>query len=420
MARRRRGQFPKPKKENGQWKIRYWTDQAQADGSIRRVRKTKCLGKLSEITSREAQKAAQRFLQPINDVVEGIEHSEKTVSQLIAQWQVAVKPNLKPSTQASYEWGFKRINRVFGRFAVADIERADVQAFLTEARKQLAPESIHDLHARLSGLFSTAENWGWIPRGTNPAKGKLYLPERIPARRKRILTPEQFQNLLMALPQPYNTALMLAGMAGLRKGEIAALRWNDIQPRAVIVDEAVYRGRLGTPKTPRSRRRVAIGPALEKALEDCRKRAKFTGSEDFVFGIRTNTPIDLRDVVARHVKPACVKLGIPLVSWHDLRHTYTTWGRKAGVKAETMRDQLGHVSVQITLDVYSHVDDNQADAGLIESYALPDYGTSNGTPASIATIPNQLKRMVGALGFEPRASCSRSRRATKLRYAPTA
>jgi hypothetical protein len=135
MARRRRGQFPKPKKENGQWKIRYWTDQAQPDGSIRRVRKTKCLGKLSEITSREAQKEAQRFLQPINDVVEGIEHAEKTVSQLIAQWQVAVKPNLKLSTQANYEWAYARARAFFGHVAVSDISKADVQEFLTASSR---------------------------------------------------------------------------------------------------------------------------------------------------------------------------------------------------------------------------------------------------------------------------------------------
>ena len=70
-----------------------------------------------------------------------------------------------------------------------------------------------------------------------------------------------------------------------------------------------------------------------------------------------------------------MKLGIPLVSWHDLRHTYTTWGRKAGVKAEVTRDQPGHVSVQVTLDLYSHADDKQAEAGLIEGSALAGIGT---------------------------------------------
>jgi hypothetical protein len=57
MARRRRGQFPQPKKENGQWKIRYYTDQAQADGDIRRVRKTKCLGHVTDAPHRGSQRS---------------------------------------------------------------------------------------------------------------------------------------------------------------------------------------------------------------------------------------------------------------------------------------------------------------------------------------------------------------------------
>ena len=184
MARRRRGQFPKPKKEKGQWKIRYYTDQAQEDGIVRRVRKTKCLGRVGEMTLTEARKEAQRFLQPINDVEPGVEHAEKTMNQLIAQWREIVKPNFKRSTQESYEWAFKRIVRAFGPVPVASVEKADVQAFLTSVARELAPESVRDLRARLRGLMSIAEEWDWIRLGRNPASGRLRLPPRVPVREK--------------------------------------------------------------------------------------------------------------------------------------------------------------------------------------------------------------------------------------------
>ena len=100
--------------------------------------------------------------------------------------------------------------------------------------------------------------------------------------------------------------------------------------------------------------------------------ARFKGPDDFMFAIRTNTPIDLHTAVPRHIKPAALRIGIPAVSWHDLRHTYTTWGRRAGIKAETMRDQLGHSSVLMTLDVYSHAQDRANEAEMIERYAWPD------------------------------------------------
>ena len=140
MARRRRWQSPTPRKERGQWKIRYYTDQAQADGTVQRVKKTKCLGRVEEMTFTEAKKESARFLQPINDVEPGIEYQEKTVNDLIQLWRRDVKPNLKRSTQESYEWGFKRIVPWFGPMPVSEIEKADVQAFLTASARELAPE----------------------------------------------------------------------------------------------------------------------------------------------------------------------------------------------------------------------------------------------------------------------------------------
>ena len=71
----------------------------------------------------------------INDVEPGVEYAEKTMNQLIAQWRETIKPNLKRSTQESYEWAFKRIVAAFGSWPVAEIIRGDVQRFLTDAGK---------------------------------------------------------------------------------------------------------------------------------------------------------------------------------------------------------------------------------------------------------------------------------------------
>lgn len=372
MARRRRGQFPEPKQENGQWKIRYWIDQVQDDGLRRRVRRTKCLGLVDQLTETQARKEACRFLQPINDVEEGIEYSGKTMQQLIAKWRDAVEPAMKLSTQLSYEWAFKRIKSAFGNSSIGVIGKADIQAFLTLASKQLSPESVRDLRARLRGVLTAAEEWGWIRSGSNPARGKLRLPPREFVRPRVVLAPAEFHRLLLALRQPYNTIVTLAVLGGLRRGELAALRWRDnLEVGRLVVDEAVYNGKLGSPKTPKSKREVSIGPIAQGAIDEWHKHAKFGGGDDFMFAIRTNSPIDLHTAVARHLKPAALRAGVPVVSWHDLRHTYTTWGRVAGIKPETMRDQLGHSSVLMTLDVYSHAQDRTTEALLIERYACP-------------------------------------------------
>jgi integrase len=122
--------------------------------------------------------------------------------------------------------------------------------------------------------------------------------------------------------------------------------------------------RITTPKTAKSRRDVVIGPVAQQAINHWRAACwpstgksmpAFTVPDDFMFAIRTNTPIDLHTAVERHLKVTAKAANVPAVSWHDFRHTYTTWGRLAGMKPEVMRDQLGHSSVLMTLDVYSHV-----------------------------------------------------------------
>ena len=148
-----------------------------------------------------------------------------------------------------------------------------------------------------------------------------------------------------------------------------ALRWLDLTDGRVIVDEAVYRGTLDTPKTDNANRQVRVGPVVQQALAEWREVAPFTAPDDFVFSIKTNSSITLKNAIERHTQPACRRLDIPEVSWHDLRHRYTTWGRRAGVRAEAMRVQLGHASVTTTLDIYSHVDDSDGVAEAIERYA---------------------------------------------------
>ena len=316
---------------------------------------------------------------------------------LVARWTTAVKPTLKFSTQTGYDWALKRILPAFGDSELNAIGRADVQVFLTGAGESLSSESIRDLRRCLRGLLSAAEEWGWIGNG-NPAGGRLRLPERAPKRPKVILWPEQFRALISHLRQPYRAIVTLAVLGGLRRGELAVLRWNDNrEPGKVVIDEACYWGkadkskglkswRINTPKTRKSRREVAIGSIAQRAINEWRAArwpstgkpmAPFTEPDDFMFAIRKNTPmnmpIDLHTAVERHLKIAAEAAKVPAVSWHDLRHTYTTWGRLAGMKPEIMRDQLGHSSVLMTLDVYSHANQATERAGevaMIEQYAM--------------------------------------------------
>ena len=296
---RKRGQFPKPKNVGGKWRIWYRTDQAQLDGTIKRVQKCKTLGSVRAMTLRQAQKEALRILEPINEVQVGIVHSDKTMRQLITQWCKSVAPTLKHSTQESYAWAIKRVAPAFGHVPVAAVGGSDVQALLTAASGELSSISGRNLKMHLSGLLTAACEWGWILQ--NPARGRFRLPPKIPVQRRRVLSPEEFHRLVAALPQPYSTIVSLAGLSGLRAGELAALLWHHIEPGFVVVEQAVYRGKLGTPKSRHSAKRVPIGPMTEKALTEWRGIAPLTGPDDYVFGLRTNGPLDMHNTAARHL-----------------------------------------------------------------------------------------------------------------------
>ena len=137
------------------------------------------------------------------------------------------------------------------------------------------------------------------------------------------------------------------------------------------MDEAVYRGVLGTPKSVKSRRVVTVPEKAVELIEEWRGQCAFTESTDFAFSIRTNSPIDLNREMERTIKPVAEKLGLHRFSWHDFRHAYTTWGRQAGVEAEIMRDQVGHSSVAMTQDIYTHLDDRTGAAEKIGHFVWP-------------------------------------------------
>lgn len=365
--RRRRGQNPKPRRIKDVWRIWIWKDVADENGRVRRKQTSRTLGTVSEMTYSEACQRAREVVEPINRMDAGIEFQSRTMNQLITAWRESAKPHLKRSTQGSYEWAIKRIQPALGRVPVAEIDKAMVQKLLTEASRELSPISVRNLQAHLSGILSLAIDWGWIAR--NPARGRLRLPPKVRARRRVILTPNQIGHLVKELPQPYNVVVLLMVLTGLRAGEVAALRWDDIGQDTVTVDEAVYRGTLGTPKSLYSAEEVCIGPSVRQAIEEWRKGAEFTAERDFVFAVRTNSPIDLHNAMARHVRPGCRRLGLPPVSWHDLRHTYATWGRRAGIQPEAMRQLMRHADITTTLGIYSHIGEERAlEAAKIEAF----------------------------------------------------
>ena len=128
-----------------------------------------------------------------------------------------------------------------------------------------AQKSVDNIHDTLSAILRSAVDWGYVPE--NPAKG-VRPPKLRPVRPKWVLTTSQARALLQALTELPRTVVGVAIATGLRRGELLALRWKDIDQRArtITVREAVYDGTFDTPKTEAGCRQLPLSAAAVQLL----------------------------------------------------------------------------------------------------------------------------------------------------------
>jgi integrase len=202
----------------------------------------------------------------------------------------------------------------------------------------------------LSKLFSRAMNWGWME--FNPAQN-IGLPpmERTPS--ARILSPEEIGKLAANLGEMVRTVFLLGTLTGLRIGELLALKLQDVDTThaRLCVRRDVYRGQVGTPKTPGSERQVPLASPLIPILQSWLS-IRPTRS-DWLFPSTAGTPLRDRNLMRRHLWPACARLGIPRFGWHSLRRTFSTLNGNAGVAVPVLQSLLGHASPETSM-IYTH------------------------------------------------------------------
>src|SRR5688572_20255069 len=174
----------------------------------------------------------------------------------------------------------------------------------------------------------------------------------------------------------FEALYVLAITTGLRRGELLGLRWDDadLKQGTLRVGRALVRegGRhtLGETKTRRGRRQINLTPRTVNALKDHRKKqleekVKLAGlykDHGLIFASGVGTPINPENLVKRYFKPLLEKAGLPEVRFHDLRHTCATLLLGRGVHPKIVQELLGHATIAMTLDTYSHYLPSMGDA----------------------------------------------------------
>lgn len=187
-----------------------------------------------------------------------------------------------------------------------------------------------------------------------------------------IWTPDQMATFLeMARDNSLYPLFVLAVGAGLRRGELLGLRWKDIGVSSVSVQQAVKlesnRAVVGSPKTPSAKRRVPVGKDVMAALDPHREaqaahRRRIEGAyEDYglVFATALGKPLHPRNLertwYALQSKTRERIPDLPLGGLHTLRHFYASSSIHSGVNFKTLSKRMGHTTVRLTLDRYSHI-----------------------------------------------------------------
>jgi integrase len=309
---------------------------------------------------------ARRLTQALHACQQGLlpPPERETLGRFLLRFlEDVARPSLRPTTYEAYE----RLARLhilpqLGQLRLARLTAQELQSLYARLlEKGLSPKTVALAHAFLHRVLGQAVRWGLLAQ--NPADAAE--PPRAQRPPARALTPEEAGRLLEAARSDRLYALyVLAVTCGLRQAELLGLRWKDVdlEEATLAVRQRLYRvkGRwvVSEPKTARGRRLVTL-PALAvqalRQLEERLRAGELWEENGLVFANQLGRPIEKQNLLRRSFWPLLERAGLPRIRFHDLRHTAASLLLSQGVHPKVVQERLGHATIAITMDTYSHV-----------------------------------------------------------------
>jgi integrase len=290
--------------------------------------------------------------QELQEKLRKMKRRTQTVEQFLASWLDTIASGCKPKTYESYEY-ITRYHLIpnIGKVRMDRLSPHDVQQLIALLQdRNLSPRTIHYAASVLSRALNWAVKWG-------DADQNVVQMVRLPRYDSRMVEPltfEQAKQLLDTIQGHRLEALYrLAVSLGLRRGEIIALTWDDVDlhKRTLTIKQS---------KTQAGRRTLPLPPVLLDALKQHHARqAQEREHPDWqehnlVFPSERGTPLSPRNLV-RHFKALLQRSGLPDIRFHDLRHTTATFLIAQGVNIHVVKQVLGHSRISVTSDFYGHL-----------------------------------------------------------------
>jgi integrase len=339
-------------------------------------------------TKRQAQVQCARLISEIQGGTY-LEPKKLTVAQFLDRWLADVKARVSRKTFERYEQVcYKNIAPLLGAVLVPKLRPAQIsEAYakaLTSGRRRrhggLSPRTVHHMHVILKGALTQAVKWELLVR--NPASAVD--PPKVARSAMQTYDLGQTAELIEAVRgKRIFVPVILAVLCGLRRGEIAALRWRNVdlvggQLAVVQSAEQTKAGvRYKEPKSGRTRT-IALSASVVTELkahrvqqaEELLKVGTRLTDNDFVVAQADGSPLQPHSLGQEWVRFLATST-LPRIRFHDLRHAHATHLLAAGIHPKIASERLGHSKVGITLDLYSHVLPNmQADAVALVDAAL--------------------------------------------------
>jgi integrase len=296
----------------------------------------------------------------------------QTLKQFMEYWLDEVhKPAIRISSYVNYRSMLNNhILPELGHYRLRQLTVQHMESFYAKKAKQgLSANTLKVIHGMVHNALAHAVYLNLVARNVADI-AKKSLPRQT---RYEIqpLTREQAQKLLeQARGEKSEALLILAISTGMRRGELAALRWSDIhleEGYLQVQRSARYAGKgyglqITEPKTRSSRRKIVLSSLVVEALLAHRARQdkirEAAGdawqAHNLIFCDRHGEYLD-PDTLRNWLKKLLKEAGLPSIRFHDLRHSAATLLMERGVHAKVVQELLGHSSIMMTLDIYSHV-----------------------------------------------------------------